>query len=92
MALLALLRRMDRGDLTAHGFRSTFRDWAGEATAHSREVVELAMAHRIGDAAEQAYARGDLFAKRRRLMSDWASFVAKPMPAHEVVHLHEARA
>jgi integrase len=88
MALLALLRRMGRGDLTAHGFRSTFRDWAGEATAHPREVVELAMAHRIGDAAEQAYARGDLFMKRRKLMSDWAAYCAKPAPTGAVVPLH----
>jgi integrase len=61
---------------TPHGFRSTFRDWAGEATAHPREVIEHALAHRIADKAEAAYARGDLFAKRRRLMDDWAAFLA----------------
>jgi integrase len=61
--------------VTVHGMRSSFRDWAGEATGHPREVVEAALAHRLGDAAEQAYARGDLFAKRRQLMADWAAHV-----------------
>lgn len=78
MTLTAVLRRMGRGGLTAHGFRSTFRDWAGEATTHAREVVEAALAHRLKDKAEAAYARGDLFAKRRRLMGDWAVFLAFP--------------
>jgi integrase len=65
---------MDRGELTAHGFRSTFRDWAGETTAHPREVIEHALAHQLRDAAEAAYARGSLFDKRRRLMDDWAKY------------------
>ena len=78
MTLMAVLRRMGRGDLTAHGFRSTFRDWAGETTAHPREVIEAALAHRLKDKAEAAYARGDLFVKRRRLMEDWAAFLARP--------------
>ena len=77
MTLTAVLRRMERGDLTAHGFRSTFRDWAGETTAHPREVIEAALAHRLKDKAEAAYARGDLFTKRRKLMEDWAAFLAK---------------
>jgi integrase len=79
MTLMATLRRMGRGDLTAHGFRSTFRDWAGETTNHPREVIEAALAHRLKDKAEAeaAYARGDLFTKRRRLMEDWASFVSR---------------
>ena len=68
MTLMAALRRMGRGDLTAHGFRSTFRDWAGETTAHPREVIEHALAHQLKDKAEAAYARGDLFVKRR---SSW---------------------
>ena len=71
--LTAVLGRMGRDDITAHGFRSTFRDWAGETTAHPREVIEAALAHRLKDKAEAAYARGDLFVKRRRLMEDWAS-------------------
>jgi integrase len=69
---------MGRRDLTVHGFRSTFRDWAGEATAHPREVVEAALAHRLKDKAEAAYARGDLFTKRRALMQDWSEFLARP--------------
>mgnify|MGYP001289270257 CR=1 FL=1 len=81
MSLTAVLRRMGRGDLTAHGFRSAFRDWAGEATAHAREVIEAALAHRLKDKAEAAYARGDLLAKRRRLMEDWASFLARAVAA-----------
>ena len=85
MTLTAVLRRMGRGDLTAHGFRSTFRDWAGESTAHPREVIEAALAHRLKDKAEAAYARGDLFVKRRRLMEDWAAFLAKaPAAVHEI--------
>ncbi|MGE3295685.1 MAG: tyrosine-type recombinase/integrase, partial [Geminicoccaceae bacterium] len=78
MTLTAVLRRMERADLTAHGFRSTFRDWAGETTAHPREVIEAALAHQLKDKAEAAYARGDLFVKRRRLMEDWANFLTKP--------------
>lgn len=85
MALLMLLRRMERADLTAHGFRSTFRDWCGESTNHPREVAEAALAHTIKDKAEAAYARGDLMEKRRRLMEDWAKFCARPAPAGEVV-------
>ena len=84
--LTAVLRRMGRGELTAHGFRSTFRDWAGETTAHAREVIEAALAHRLQDKAEAAYARGDLFAKRRRLMEDWAAFL--DAPAAEVRRLN----
>jgi len=60
--------------ITAHGFRSTFRDWAGEYTNHSREVIEHAIAHQLKDKAEAAYARGDLFNKRRGLMDEWSSF------------------
>lgn len=72
MAMLALLRRIGRQDLTAHGFRSTFRDWAAETTAFPSEVVEMALAHVVGDKTEAAYRRGDLFEKRRRLMDEWA--------------------
>ncbi|NVZ09791.1 integrase arm-type DNA-binding domain-containing protein [Allochromatium humboldtianum] len=75
MSLTAVLRRMERGDLTAHGFRSTFRDWAGETTAYPREVIEHALAHQLKDKAEAAYARGTLFDKRRRLMEDWANYI-----------------
>lgn len=74
MAMLAVLRRMGRGDLTVHGFRSTFRDWAGEMTGFPREVIEHALAHQLKDKAEAAYARGTLFEKRRRLMDEWATY------------------
>ncbi|BAM86557.1 putative phage integrase [Bradyrhizobium oligotrophicum S58] len=76
MAMLALLDRMGRSDLTAHGFRSTFRDWAAECTDYPNEVVEMALAHTISSKVEAAYRRGDLFEKRRALMSDWATFCA----------------
>jgi integrase len=74
MAFLMLLRRMGRGDLTAHGFRATFKTWASECTSFQNETVEAALAHVIGDKVEQAYRRGDLFQKRRRLMDAWARF------------------
>jgi integrase len=76
MTLAAVLRRM-KVDVTTHGFRSSFRDWAGEATHHPREVIEHALAHQLKDAAEAAYARGDLLAKRLVLMEDWARWCAK---------------
>lgn len=74
MTLTGVLRRMGRGGLTAHGFRSTFRDWAGETTAYSRETIEHALAHQLTDKAEAAYARGTMFDKRRRLMDDWSKY------------------
>jgi integrase len=83
----AVLDRMGHDDITVHGFRSTFRDWAGETTAHSREVVETALAHKLKDKAEAAYARGDLFAKRRKLMQDWADYLASA--PGDVLELHE---
>jgi integrase len=76
MAMLALLERMGRGDLTVHGFRSTFRDWASERTNFANHVVEMALAHAIGDDVEAAYRRGDLFEKRRRLMVAWAAYLS----------------
>lgn len=77
MTLTAVLRRMGRGDITAHGFRSTFRDWCSERTNYPRDVAEMALAHTIGDKVEAAYRRGDLFEKRRRLMRDWGKFSSK---------------
>lgn len=74
MAMLKVLERMKRSDITVHGFRSTFRDWTAERTNYPRDVCEMALAHVIGDRTEAAYRRGDLFDKRRRLMSDWAKF------------------
>ncbi len=75
MAMLQqLTRTMKRSDLTVHGFRSTFRDWAAEETNYAREVAEAALAHVVGDKVEAAYRRGDLFEKRRGLMRDWGSY------------------
>jgi integrase len=73
-ALLLVLERMGRGDLTTHGFRSTFRDWAAERTDFPSWVVEMALAHAIGNGVEAAYRRGDLFEKRRQLMGAWSDF------------------
>src|SRR6516164_6681342 len=73
-AMLKLLERMERSDLTVHGFRSTFRDWVGERTNFPREVAEHALAHSLPDKVEAAYQRGDLFEKRRRLMDQWGAF------------------
>lgn len=74
MVFLQLLKRMERTDITPHGFRSTFRDWTSERTAFPREVAEMALAHTIGSKVEAAYRRGDLLDKRRELMEAWADF------------------
>jgi integrase len=76
MSMAAVLKRMGCGDITVHGFRSTFRDWAGESTDFPREVVEAALAHVVGDQTERAYRRGDALEKRRRLMDAWAAYCA----------------
>jgi integrase len=81
MAMAAVLKRMARDDITVHGFRSTFRDWAAERTNFPNEVVEMALAHAVGDKVEAAYRRGDLFDKRRRLMAEWATFCNTPKAA-----------
>jgi integrase len=78
-----------RPGLTVHGFRSTFRSWAGACTLHPRDVCEIALGHAIGDATEQAYQRDSLLAKRRVLMSDWAEFCARA-PA-DVVRMEDRR-
>ncbi len=85
MAMLTLLRRMDRADITVHGFRSTFRDWAAESTAYSGEVVEMALAHAIKNQTEAAYRRGDLLEKRGRLMADWERYCNTTMASGDVV-------
>lgn len=76
MSLTAVLRRMGRSDITAHGFRSTFRDWAAEATNYPRDMAEMALAHTVGDKVEAAYRRGDMLEKRRNMMDDWAKHCA----------------
>lgn len=84
LAMAMLLRRMKQ-DVTVHGFRSAFRDWAAECTGYSHEVAEMALAHTIGNAVERAYRRGDLFEKRRRLMFGWATYCASGAPAGGMV-------
>jgi integrase len=76
MSLTAVLKRMNRHDITVHGFRSTFRDWASEETTFQGDIVEMALAHAIGNKVEAAYRRGDLFEKRIRLMAAWANVCA----------------
>ena len=90
MAMLMLLRRMERGDLTAHGFRSTFRDWCAEATSFPHEMAEMALAHTVGDKVEAAYRRGDMIEKRRHMMNDWAKFCAQEARTGAIVTLIKA--
>lgn len=73
-AMRAVLQRM-KVDATPHGFRSTFRDWAGDMTSHPREVIEASLAHRVGSAVERAYRRRDALNRRRELLDDWADYV-----------------
>jgi len=87
MAMLKVLERMDRADLTVHGFRSTFRDWAAEHTNFPNEVVEMALAHVVDDKTEAAYRRGDLFDKRRRLMDAWSEYCQKSAATDKVITL-----
>lgn len=75
MSATMLLRRMGYGHVTVHGFRSTFRDWAGDVTEYPRELIEEALAHTIANATERAYRRGRAIERRRQLMADWATFV-----------------
>ena len=91
MTLTAVLRRM-KVPATAHGFRSTFRDWAAERTNYPSEVAEMALAHAIDSKVEAAYRRGDMLEKRRTMMADWASFLAKPEVPAKVVQLKHSRA
>jgi len=83
------LRRMERADITPHGFRSSFRDWAEERTNTQRSVVEAALAHKVSDKIEAAYLRTTLFEKRRDLMKAWAAF-ATATPSAKVVQIREA--
>lgn len=89
MSMIAVLRRMGRNGITVHGFRSTFRDWAGETTGFPREVIEAALAHGIKDKAEVAYARSDLFDKRRDLMDAWASVATQRRLGANVISISE---
>ena len=85
MALLSVLRHLKRNDITVHGFRSTFRDWAAERSQFPREVIEMALAHAISDQTEAAYRRGDLFDKRCRLMDAWAKACSTVQTSGEII-------
>ena len=77
MSMLMLLRRMGRKDVTVHGFRSSFRDWAAEEAGAPRELAEAALAHQVGSDVERAYARSDLLDRRRALMEEWSEFLCR---------------
>jgi len=86
MAMAAVLSRMERSDITVHGFRSTFRDWAAERTNYPNHVVEMALAHVIGNKVEAAYRRGDLFNKRRQLLTEWSKYCdSRPLADQDAV-------
>jgi integrase len=89
MAMLQLLKRMGK-NVTVHGFRSTFKDWARERTRFENYVSEAALAHASGDKVEAAYARSDVLEKRRLLMEEWAKFCDSPAAADNVVSMHSA--
>ena len=94
MAMLYVLQRpdrMNRPDVTVHGFRSSFRDWAAERTNFANEVAEMALAHVVSDRVEAAYRRGDLFEKRRQLAEAWATYCNSPPIAGEVVPIRAAQ-
>jgi integrase len=92
MAMLETLKQMGRGDLTTHGFRSTFRDWAAEMTAYPHELQEMALAHVVSDKVEAAYRRGDMLEKRRRLMADWAGYcTSTPRQGRRVIPIRAGR-
>jgi integrase len=76
--MVQTLRRLGHGDITVHGFRSAFSDWAHEQTAHSNHTIELSLAHAVGSEVERAYRRSDMAQKRRRLLEDWAKFCTSP--------------
>jgi integrase len=85
-----LLARMGRGDITVHGFRSTFRDWAGNVSNFPRELIETALAHAIGDKAEQAYRRSDALEKRRKLMDAWSAYANRSQSTGKILELRPA--
>jgi integrase len=88
MAMLNLMQeRMGYPQFTVHGFRSSFRDWAAERTNFPSEVVEMALGHTVSDKVEAAYRRGDLFEKRRELMSAWEAHCANEQASRKVVSL-----
>lgn len=95
-AMTSMLKRMGYGHITTHGFRSTFTDWAHErTTGFPKLVIDMALAHVVGDKVEAAYRRGDLLAKRTRLMDAWSKFCASPpakaVAGANVVSINQAR-
>jgi len=76
--------------VTVHGFRSTFRDWAGDKTPFPRDVIEMALAHAVGDATERAYRRGLAVEQRRELMNAWAAYCERPPQTDNVIQMDEA--
>jgi integrase len=90
MALLQLMRGTgygangNRGGYVPHGFRSSFRDWAGEVSSYPRDVAEMALAHTIKNKVEAAYRRGDLFEKRRKMMQEWGEYLYTPNSGVEI--------
>lgn len=91
MALAMLMRRIGT-KATVHGFRSSFRDWAGEVSSSPREVAEAALAHTVGDATERAYRRGDALEKRRKLMESWAGYIEPKAKGSNVLPFGHAAA
>lgn len=89
IAMLQVLKRLGRTDITVHGFRSTFRDWCAETTNYPADVAEMALAHTLRDKTEAAYRRGDLLEKRARLMADWARYCSKPAVPAKVIDIRE---
>lgn len=88
MSMLMLMRRMKVENAVPHGFRSTFRDWAGDRTRYAREVAEAALSHSVGDAVERSYRRGDALEKRRALMQNWADFTGQKMTTEKIVKVY----
>ena len=88
-AMRALFERMGRADITVHGFRSSFRDWAAERTNYPRELAELALAHKLDDKTEAAYLRSDMVVKRAQMMAAWARFCGERRPKGEVTPLRK---
>ena len=88
-AMMQVLKRLEKSNITVHGFRSTFRDWCAEATNHPAHVAEMALAHTLRDKTEAAYRRGDLLEKRARLMADWAHYCGKPAEPAAVVDIRQ---
>lgn len=91
MGMAVVLKRMERTNITVHGFRSTFRDWAAEQTTFENNVVEMALAHTVRNKVEAAYRRGDLLEKRKPLMALWAQFAMTPVPVDNVTQLRRAK-